>query len=95
MLPRVANLLTLVFLVATTWWSSAQRPPVREASASTGASTGASMGASRAAPRAPQVSNKPSQTPLDNIAQAPRIYSTPTISGESIIAVGFTAAGRR
>lgn len=87
MLPRVANLLTLVFLVATTWWSSAQRPPVRQATAS--------MGASLAAPRAPQVSNKPSQTPLDNIAQAPRIYSTPAISGESIIAVGFTAAGLR
>ena len=91
MVPRVANLLTLVFLVATTWWSSAQRPPVHEASAALGATLGASL----AAPRAPQVTNKPSKTTLDNIAQAPRISSTPAISGESIIAVGFTAASLR
>lgn len=83
MVPRIANLLTLVFLVGTTWWSSAQRPPVHEASAAL------------AAPRTPQVANKPSQLPANNIAQAPRISSTPAISGESIIAVGFTAANLR
>lgn len=83
MLPRVANLLTLVFLVATTWWSSAQRPMVHEASAFL------------AAPRATPAANKPSQMPVDNSAQTPRASTSPAISGEGIIAVGFSGASLR
>lgn len=79
MVPRVVNLLTLVFLAGTTWWSSAQRPLVHEASAAL------------AAPRAQQVSNKPSQLPLDNSAPAQRVSSTPSIGGDSVITVGFNA----
>ena len=83
MVPRVANLLTLVFLVATTWWSSAQRPLVQEASASL------------AAPRVAQAPNKASQLPLDNTAPALRVTSNPAISAEVIIAVGFNPASLR
>ena len=83
MVPRVANLVTLVFLAATTWWSSAQRPLVHEASASL------------AAPRVVLAPNKLSQLPLDNAAPALRVSSNPAISSEVIIAVGFNAASRR
>ena len=83
MVPRVANLLTLVFLAGTTWWSSAQRPPMHQASATL------------AAPRVAQADNKPSQLPLDNSPPAPRVSSIPAISGEGIVAVGFNAASLR
>ena len=83
MVPRAANLLTLVFLVGTTWWSSAQRPPSHEASASL------------AAPRTPQVTKMPSQPSADNIAQAPRVSSNSALSTESIIAVGFNGPSLR
>ena len=83
MVPRVANLLTLVFLAGTTWWSSAQRPLVHEASAAL------------AAPRLAQAANKASQLPLDNTDPALRVPSNPAISGEGIVAVGFNAASLR
>lgn len=83
MVPRVANLLTLVFLAGTTWWSSAQRPLVHEASAAL------------AAPRAQQVANKPSQLPLDNTAPAARVSGNPAVNGDSVITVGFNAVGLR
>ena len=34
LLPRAANLATLVVVVAATWWSGAQRPLVQDAAAS-------------------------------------------------------------
>ena len=83
MVPRVANLLTLVFLVGTTWWSGAQRPPAQEAAASA------------AAPKVVQAANKPSQLPLDNAAPAPRISSNAPISAEGLITVGFNATSLR
>lgn len=83
LVPRIANLLTLVFLAGTTWWSSAQRPLVHESAAYL------------SAPLAPQAANKPSQLPVDNSAQAPRPSTSPAISGEGIISVGFTGPSMR
>lgn len=83
MVPRVANLLTLVFLAGTTWWSSAQRPVVHESAAFL------------SAPKTVQAANKPSQLPIDNAAQAARASTNPAISGEGLISVGFTGTGLR
>lgn len=83
MVPRVANLLTLVFLAGTTWWSSAQRPLAPEASASL------------AAPKAQQIANNPSQLPLDNTASAMRVSGNAAIGAESVITVGFNAVSLR
>ena len=83
MVPRVANLLTLVFLVGTTWWSSAQRPALQETAAFL------------APPKVAQSANKPSQLPVDNSAQANRAPNSPAISGDGIISVGFTGASLR
>lgn len=83
MVPRVANLLTLVFLVGTTWWSSAQRPAPQESAASL------------AAPKVAQAANKPSQLPVDNSAYASRAPNSPAISGDGIISVGFTGPSLR
>ena len=39
LLPRVANLLTLAVVVAATWWSGTQRPPIQPAMAVAGSPT--------------------------------------------------------
>lgn len=83
LVPRIANLLTLVFLAGTTWWSSAQRPLVHESAAYL------------SAPMVTQAAHKPSQLPVDNSAQTPRTSTTPAITGEGIISVGFTGPGLR
>ena len=83
MVPRIANLLTLVFLVGTTWWSSAQRPVVHESAVYL------------SAPKAAPAANKPSQLPVDNTAQAPRSSTSPAISGDGLISVGFSGTSLR
>lgn len=83
MVPRVANLLTLLFLAGTTWWSSAQRPAINESTAYL------------SAPKVAQATNKPLQPPVDNTAQVTRTSNSPAISGDAIISVGFTGASLR
>ena len=83
LVPRIANLLTLVFLAGTTWWSSAQRPLVHESAAYL------------SAPMVTQAAHKPSQLPVDNAALAARASTNPAISGEGLISVGFTGAALR
>lgn len=83
MLPRIANLLTLVFLVGTTWWSSAQRPLANDATALS------------AKPSLQQASNKTSQLPLDNSTLPSRPVTSPALSGDGIITVGFNGASLR
>lgn len=83
MVPRIANLLTLVFLVGTTWWSSAQRPLAQDATVLS------------AKPAALQVSNKTSQMQVDISAPSARPAAGPAVSGDGIITVGFSGAAMR
>ena len=83
MVPRVANVLTLVFLAGTTLWSSAQRPVAQDTAAYL------------AAPKVIPAANKPSQLPVDNGAQASRAPNSSAMSGDSIISVGFNGASLR
>ena len=83
MVPLVANLLTLVFLAGTTWWSSAQRPLAHDSAALL------------SAPRVAQAANMPTQLPVDNTVQAARASTSPAISGEGIISVGFSGTSLR
>lgn len=83
MVPRVANVLTLAFLAGTTLWSSAQRPVVHETAAYL------------TAPKVSSATNKRSQLPVDNGAQANRSPNSSAISGDGIISVGFNGASLR
>jgi hypothetical protein len=83
MVPRITNLLTLVLLVGTTWWSSAQRPLAQDTPVLS------------AKPALLQVANKTSQLPVDNPAPPSRPAASPAISSDGIIAVGFNGASMR
>ena len=92
MVPRIANLLTLAFLVGTTWWSSAQRPLVHETAAQLSAPMATQA---RQVTQVTQVNNKPSQLQVDNSAPASRSSIGPANSSEGLISVGFTGASLR
>lgn len=81
--PRIANLVTLVFLAGTTWWSSAQRP------------LGQDTTALLAAPAMQKAANKTSHLPVDNLTQTPRPAVGPALAGDGIITVGFSGASLR
>ena len=82
--PRAANLLTVAFLAATTWWSGAQRPVSVELPSTQSASTAAKGFA-----------NKSQQIAVDSPAQLPRVQAPTSFSSDGIIAVGYAGSGLR
>ena len=80
--PSIANVLTLVCLAGTTWWSSAQRPLLTEPSVALHAAQPATVPARQAA------------APAAIAAPAARAGAT-TVGPESLLSVSFTGASVR
>jgi hypothetical protein len=86
LVPRLANLATLVVVVAATWWSNAQRPVDVPAEAALGTP-------------APQLivplPQSPAVLPTAGATQAHWPSTTTTLPREGLQAVGYQPATRR
>ena len=86
LVPRLANLATLVVVVAATWWSNAQRPTDVPAEAALGTP-------------APQLivplQQSPAVLPTAGATQAHWPSTTTTLPREGLQAVGYLPATRR
>lgn len=82
--PHAANLLTLVVLLSTGWWSSGQRPVMPTlAVAAASAPTAARLGSVTVAAERPEV------------VQPSAAHSTAVSSTDGIVRIGYSGAGLR